>query len=111
MGPVWIFLLVQFGFREGFAQVFKRHLFKGNHGLELLELWKQGQTHHKSGVSRKEQSTPREQGGARVGSRERSLSTAQPHLTLVVGDAGLGSLDVLSSALGLGKQRTWGVWV
>lgn len=38
MGPERVFLLVQFGFGEGFVQVFKRHLFKGNHAFELLEL-------------------------------------------------------------------------
>lgn len=46
---------------------------------------------------------------ARVGSREYSLSKVQPHLLLVLGDAGFGSLDVLSSALGLGTAEQWGV--
>lgn len=45
---------------------------------------------------------------ARVGSREYSLSKVQPHLLLVLGDAGFGSLDVLSSALGLGTAEHMG---
>lgn len=48
---------------------------------------------------------PGEQG---VCSRECSLSKVQPHLLLVLGDAGLGSLDVLSSALGLERAEDVG---
>lgn len=41
-------------------------------------------------------------------SRERSLSKVQPHLLLVLGNASFGSLDVLSSALGLGRAEDMG---
>lgn len=43
-----------------------------------------------------------------VGCRGYSLSKVQPHLLLVLGNAGFGSLDVLSSALGLGRAENVG---
>lgn len=59
-----------------------------------------------------------EQGGAQhtqgirgcQGGGQRTFPGHSPaHLLLVLGDAGLGGLDVLSSALGLGEQGMWGV--
>lgn len=52
--------------------------------------------------------TQENKGGAREGPREHSLSKVQPHLLLVLGDAGFGSLDVLSSGLGLGRAEDVG---